>query len=77
MSAVNGYALILEPSATGYGAYCPDVLGCVATGATREEALEQYAEALAFHFEGLREDGEPIPEPTTLVATVDRPAAAA
>ena len=72
MNEVSGYAVILEKSDTGYGAYCPDVLGCVAVGDTREEALKSYAEALAFHFEGMREDGEAIPEPTTLVAVLDR-----
>lgn len=77
MNNVNGYAVILERSATGYGAYSPDVDGCVACGETPEETLRLYAEALAEHLELMREDGDPIPEPTTLVATVPVPAAAA
>ena len=62
------YAVVVEWSGRNYGAFAPDVPGCVATGATREEALARFAEALAFHLEGLAAGGDPIPEPT---ATVD------
>ena len=47
-----------------YGAYCPDLPGCVATGATEEEVIDLMAQAIEFHLEGLVEDGEPIPTRT-------------
>lgn len=65
------YAVILERGETSYGAYVPDLPGCVAVGETREEALELIREAIEFHLEGLREFGEPIPEPTSSAATVE------
>lgn len=65
------YAVIIEQADDGgYGAYSPDVPGCAAVGDTPEEALREYAAALRFHFEGLREDGLPIPEPTTHIVGV-------
>src|SRR5688572_9975113 len=64
------YVVILEPGENCWGAYSPDVPGCIATGATREEAEKLFAEALAFHIEGLIEDGDPIPEPTSVVSRV-------
>ena len=48
---------------TNYGAWSPDVLGCVATGDTIEECIAEMRSALAFHLEGMLEDGEEIPEP--------------
>jgi predicted RNase H-like HicB family nuclease len=59
------YAAIFEKTDTGYSAYAPDVPGCAAVGDTLEETKQQLAEALAFHFEGMQEDGDPIPQPTT------------
>lgn len=58
------YLVILEPSATGWGACSPD-LGVYATGATKDETIEQARSAIAFHLEGLREAGDRIPEPVT------------
>jgi predicted RNase H-like HicB family nuclease len=49
---------------TNYGAWSPDVLGCVATGPTIEKCVAEMRSALAFHLEGMREDGEAIPEPS-------------
>ena len=60
------YAILIEKGSHNYSAYIPDVPGCVATGTTLEEVKQQMQEALEFHLEGLREDAEPIPEPTTL-----------
>ena len=60
---MKDYLLILEWAEGNWSAYAPDVPGCVSTGATREECEANFAEALALHFEGLREDGLPIPEP--------------
>ena len=60
------YAIVIEKATNNYSAYVPDLPGCVATGLTIEETSEQIKEAIAFHLEGLREEGLPIPEPTTL-----------
>ena len=63
---MENYLIVLEPSATGFGAYSPDVPGCVATGATVEQTLSEMREALVFHFEGMAEAGELLPEPKGL-----------
>lgn len=60
------YMVVIERSKTGYGAYVPDLPGCVAAADTREETLRLIKEAIEFHIEGLREAGEPIPEPTSV-----------
>src|SRR5438067_6031641 len=60
------YLIVLEPSATGYAAFSPDVPGCIATGATVEQTLSEMRAALAFHFEGMTEAGESLPEPKGL-----------
>lgn len=65
------YAIIIEKAQNNYAAYAPDVPGCAATGATIEETISQITEALEFHFEGLREDNEPIPQSTTLCEYVE------
>lgn len=65
------YAIVIEKAEANYSAYAPDLPGCVATGATVEEAEEQMREAIAFHVEGLREDGLPVPEPSSTVEYVD------
>jgi len=60
------YAIVIEQADSNYSAYAPDVPGCVATGATLEEVQQAMQEALAFHLEGLREEGLPIPQPSTV-----------
>ena len=60
---MSKYLTVVEETATGYSAYSPDLPGCVATGATRAEVERTMHEAIEFHLEGLREDGEPIPTP--------------
>ncbi|MDJ0618798.1 MAG: type II toxin-antitoxin system HicB family antitoxin [Calothrix sp. MO_192.B10] len=65
------YAIVIEKAAKNYSAYVPDLPGCVATGATIQEVNQQIKEAIAFHLEGLRESGLPIPEPTTLCEYVE------
>ncbi len=57
------YAVVCERTANNYSAYLPDLPGCVAAGATWDDVRENLREAVAFHIEGLQEDGEPIPEP--------------
>lgn len=60
------YAIIIEKAADGgYGAYAPDLPGCVGMGATKDEALQNMMEAIQFHLEGMQEEGLPIPEPTS------------
>ena len=63
--------IVVEETATGYSAYPPDVPGCVATGATREEVEGTMREAIIFHFDGLRADGEDVPEPRSYAIYVD------
>jgi predicted RNase H-like HicB family nuclease len=71
------YLIVIERADDGgYGAWAPDLPGCVALGETIEDAERQMREAIAFHLEGLRELGEPIPAPTAVAAVmVTTPAA--
>ena len=57
------YTVIVEEGATSWGAYVPDLPGCVAAGESREEALRLIREAIEFHLEGLEEQGQPMLEP--------------
>jgi predicted RNase H-like HicB family nuclease len=60
------YAIIIEKAKDGgYGAYAPDLPGCIGMGATKDDTLKNMAEAILFHLEGLANDGLPIPEPTS------------
>lgn len=59
------YVAVIETTGTGFSAYVPDVPGCIATGATREQVLSRLTEALHLHLDGLREDGVPVPVPST------------
>lgn len=61
------YAVIIERGESGYGAYVPDLPGCVAVGETSDEVRALIAEAITLHVESLRRHGEPIPEPTSEV----------
>lgn len=65
------YAVIIEAGAGNYSSYVPDLPGCVATGRTLEEVKSVMREAIAFHIEGLREDGLPVPPPTSLCDYVE------
>jgi len=65
------YAVVIEWGDHNYSAYVPDLPACIATGKTVEEVTQLIREAIAIHLEGLQEDGDPIPEPTTLCAYVD------
>lgn len=64
------YLIVIENAGSNYSAYSPDVPGCISTGATIEECSQNMRDALEFHLDGLREDGEPIPEPSTKAAVV-------
>ena len=64
------YVVIIERGPTSYGAYVPDLPGCVAAGATRDEVEQLIREAIEFHIEGLRAGGQPVPEPASTSRTV-------
>jgi predicted RNase H-like HicB family nuclease len=61
------YAIVIEKAENNCSAYVPDLPGCVATGGTVEEVESQIREAIAFHLDGLREDGISLPEPSSVV----------
>jgi predicted RNase H-like HicB family nuclease len=65
---MNRYLIIIEDTDTGFSAYSPDVPGCIATGATREEIEQAMHDAIEFHIEGLRLAGEPVPRPSSRAA---------
>ena len=65
------YAVVIEKAENNYSAYVPDLPGCVATGASVAETEAQIREAIEFHLEGMREDGTPIPPPSSQVEYVD------
>ena len=61
---MNKFLVLFEKSTTGYGAYAPDLPGCVATGRTLEETRTRMAKAMEMHLSSMRADGDPIPEPS-------------
>lgn len=65
------YTVVIERGKDGFGAYVPDLPGCVAVGESEAEVMELIREAIEFHIEGLRRDGEPVPQPTTRIAAVE------
>lgn len=67
------YVVLIERGETGYGAYVPDLPGCVAAAKTREEVEQLIREGIALHLEALAEDGDPIPSPTVDAISVDAP----
>jgi predicted RNase H-like HicB family nuclease len=65
------YAMIIERGERNFSAYLPDLPGCIATGKTIDEVRKNMTEAIELHLEGMREDGLPIPEPTSLADYVE------
>ena len=66
------YTVIIEKEpATDWGAWVPDLPGCVAVGKTREEIAQLIQEAIEFHLGGMREDGDPIPVPSSTAIVVE------
>jgi predicted RNase H-like HicB family nuclease len=59
---MHRFLVVIEKADGNYSAYSPDLPGCVATGATREEAEKNMHDAISMHVQGLREDNIPIPE---------------
>jgi len=68
------YAVVIEKAEANYSAYVPDLPGCVATGATVAEVEAEIREAIVYHVEGLREDGLPVPAPSSQVEYIEIPA---
>jgi len=67
------YLIVIEPTKTGFSAYSPDLPGCVSTGRTRKEVEQNMREAISFHLDGLREEGQVVPEPHTYSDYVELP----
>jgi predicted RNase H-like HicB family nuclease len=65
------YAIVIENAGPNFSAYVPDLPGCVATGANVDEVQREIREAIALHLEGMREDGDPIPQPSSSVQYVE------
>lgn len=65
------YAIIIENAGNNFSAYAPDLPGCIATGSTLEETEANIREAVEFHIAGLREDGLPLPLPTSQVEYIE------
>jgi predicted RNase H-like HicB family nuclease len=65
------YAIVIENAGANYSAYVPDLPGCVATGATVEDVEASIREAIELHLEGMRQDGNPIPPPSSRVDYVE------
>ena len=71
---MNKYLIIVEETETGFSAFSPDLPGCVATGRTREEVEHVMREAIEFHLDGMREDGDRIPAPHSYSTYCEVPA---
>jgi predicted RNase H-like HicB family nuclease len=65
------YAVLIEKGETNYGAWVPDLPGCVSVGDTPDEALMLIRSAIELHLRGMREDGDPIPPPNSIATTVE------
>ena len=65
------YAVVIEKAGSNYGAYVPDLPGCVATGDTVEEVEDNIREAIRLHIDGMREDRLPVPEPSARAEYVE------
>lgn len=65
------YAVVIEKGESSFGAYVPDLPGCVAVGETRDEVIELIHEAIEFHIDGLRADGKTVPTPSSTIECID------
>ena len=68
---MHRYLIIIEKANGNFSAFSPDVPGCVATGPTQEAAESEMRAALQMHLNGLKEDGLPVPEPSTAIGYVE------
>lgn len=65
------YAIVIEKANSNYSAYVPDLPGCVATGDTVAAIESEIRDAIRFHIEGLKEDGLPVPQPTSIADYIE------
>jgi predicted RNase H-like HicB family nuclease len=65
------YAIIIEEGKNNYSAYVPDLPGCVSTGKSIEDVKKNIQEAIEFHIDGMKEDGEKIPLPVSISDSVE------
>ena len=65
------YVVVIERAAGNFSAYVPDVPGCIATGRTIEDVTREIQDAIQFHLDGMREEGLPIPLPSTIVTSIN------
>ena len=65
------YLVVVEKSDNGFGAYVPDLPGCVAAAESRDKVVSLIQEAIEFHIEGLRQSGDPVPRPISQSELVD------
>ena len=65
------YAVVIERTPNNYAAYVPDLPGCISVGDTEAEVLTNIREAIELHLDSMREDGDPIPAPTTVATMVE------
>jgi predicted RNase H-like HicB family nuclease len=68
---MSKYLVIMEPTATGYSAYPPDLPGCATTGRSQAEVEVNMKEAIQLHLEGLESEGQPVPPPRTIATYVE------
>jgi predicted RNase H-like HicB family nuclease len=68
------YLIVIEQAGSGFSAYSPDLPGCIATGSTRDEVEREMKAAIAFHLDGLKAGGMPIPVPSSSSSYVEVPA---
>ncbi|MBI2432787.1 MAG: type II toxin-antitoxin system HicB family antitoxin [Candidatus Hydrogenedentes bacterium] len=65
------YGIVIENAGANYSAYVPDLPGCIATGETLAEVKREIRDAILFHIEGLKDDGEPVPGPSSILEYVE------
>lgn len=65
------YAVVIEKADGNYSAYVPDLPGCIATGATVADVENEIRDAIRFHIDGLKEDGQPVPQATSIADYVE------
>jgi predicted RNase H-like HicB family nuclease len=65
------YTVFIEPTATGYSAHVPDLPGCIAAASTLAETRQLIKEAIEFHIEGMRDNGDMVPEPTRYIEQIE------
>ena len=65
------YAVVIEKGETSYGAYVPDLPGCIAAAETKDEVKRLIQDAIELHLEGLKENGEPIPLPASSIEFIE------